>query len=169
MATVIRLAINKGIMVRHLQSEHRARLHFQTIISILVIVLLFLTSLAGIVSVVYARLTGRGLAGSDFLLALTGGVIIATFCSFALTRYVSRMLPIKKVLLFEDDRVEIVTRRNKTFVAKLPDSIKHMQVIGTDITVTLQIGGRHFVVDSERFSDKQVVNQFWRRFLERYK
>jgi len=71
-----------------------------------------------------------------------------------------RMLSVRRVLLFEDDRIGVVTWRGKIFTAKLPDNIEYVVRTGTDLTVALQIENRHFLVDSEQFLEKDRINEF---------
>ncbi|MGA2243236.1 MAG: hypothetical protein ABSH11_14520 [Verrucomicrobiota bacterium] len=149
-------------------SEHKWKLKFTTIIPVILISLLLLTFIAGIGTAFYLYRTGQKITWSDGIIVFCGGAIIAVFCGIMVARYLRRMLSVRRVLLFEDDRIGVVTWRGKLFVAKLPDNIEHMLIIGTDLTVTLKIENRHFIVSSEEFSDKDGINEYLRRFLQRY-
>jgi hypothetical protein len=131
------------------------------------VVMVCLASLAGIGGAFYMYITGQIITWFDVVILICGGSI-SVIGWIMIGRFIRRMLPVRRVLLFEDDGIGVVTWRNKLLTAKLPDNIKHMLTIGTDFTVTLQIENRYFVVSSEEFSDKDGINEFWRRFLGRY-
>jgi hypothetical protein len=148
-------------------SEHIQKLRFSTVIPVLVVCLMLLTFISGIGCAFYMYVNGQKITWSDGILVICGGGIIAIVCGIAIARYLRRMLSVRKVLLFENDRIEIVTWRNKIFTAKLPDNIKHILVSGANFSVTFKIENRYFIVDSEQFFDKDGINEFFRRFVER--
>jgi hypothetical protein len=148
-------------------SEHKQKLRFSTIIPVLVVCLMLLTFVSGIGCAFYMYVSGQKITWSDGIIVICGGGIIAIVCGIVVARYLRRMLSVRKVLLFEDDRIGIVTWRNKIITAKLPDNIKHILVIGTDFSVTFKVENRHFVVSSEEFFNKDGINEFFRRFVER--
>ena len=136
--------------------------------AVLVVGLLFSIYVAFIGMYFYMSITGKSMTWLDALL-IPVGVFFAGFTGIMIVRFIRRMLSVRRVLLFENDRIGVVTWRDELLTAKLPDQVKHMLIIGTDLTVTLQIESRYFVVDSDQFSDKDGLNDFLRRFLERYR
>lgn len=156
-------------MQSKITSEHTRIIRFKTIIPIIVISILFATCLLGVGAVFYMYAIGHKVKSSDAIFIICAGCLFAFLLGFMLARFIRRMLSVRKIILFEDDKIGVLTLRNNLYTAKLPDNIKHMLTIGTDFTVTLQIKSRYFVVDSEQFSDKDSINEFWRRFVDRYK
>ena len=125
--------------------------------------LITLTCVAGIGSAfnMYrtGQITGR-ITWWDGVVTICGGGGLALVCGFVVARFMRRMLSVRRVLLFEDDRIGVVTWRGKIFTAKLPDNIEYVVRTGTDLTVALQIENRHFLVDSEQFLEKDRINEF---------
>ena len=138
-----------------------------TIIPAVLIGMLFPVYVAGAGIGLYPSFTGQRMTWFERVFLVGVGSVFGVLTGIFIARFVRRMLSVRKVLLFENDRIEIVTWRDKTFTAKLPDNIKHIAVIGSDFSVTFQIENRYFIVDSEQFSDKDGINEFFRHFVER--
>jgi len=148
-------------------SEHTRKARLAIIGPMFLFCLMFLTGPVGVGDLVYLFGTGQKITGWDAAIVIIGGCLMSFLGGIFIARFIRRMLPVRKVLLYADDSIGVVSWRSKIFTAKLPDNIKHISVIGTDFSVTLQIGKRFFVVSSDEFSDKEGINQFWRRFVER--
>jgi len=148
-------------------SQHKQRIKFTTLLSVFMVGIVFLTIVAGVGTVFYMYVNGRPITWFEGLATIAVGLFLGGLNGICFARFIRRMLPVRKVVLFEDDRIEIVTWRDKTFTAKLPDNIKHIAVIGNDFSVTVQIENRCFIVDGEQFSDKDGINQYFRHFVER--
>jgi hypothetical protein len=154
-------------MEAKLISEHNRKMRFKTIIPLIMVGMLCLTSLAGIGGAFYMYVTGQIITWFDVVILICFESISVIFW-IMIARFIRRMFSVRRVLLFEDDGIGVVTWRNKLLTAKLPDNIKHMLIIGNDLTVTLQVENRYFVVSSEEFSNKDGINEFLRRILQRY-
>ena len=148
-------------------SQYKQRIRPSTIAAVIFVGVVFLAVLTLVGSVVYMYVNGQTITWFEGLATLAVGLFLGGLNGICFARFIRRMLSVRKVLLFEGDRIEIVTWRDKTFTAKLPDNIKHILVNGTDFSVTFQIENRYFVVDSEQFSDKDGINKFFRDFVER--
>lgn len=150
-------------------SQHNRLMSYKTIIPIVIISLLLVTCLIGVGFVVYMLVAGHAMKLSDAIFIIAGGCLVGIFLGIMVQRFCRRLLSVRKVLLFEDDRIAVVSWRKRMFVAKLPENIIHMLFIGSELTVTLRIEGRVFIVDSDQFSNKEQINTFLQRFLDRYR
>jgi hypothetical protein len=148
-------------------SEHKRKLKFTTIAAAIFVGVVCLAAMALAGAVFYLYLNGQAMTWFQGIATIGVFGLLGGLNGICIARFIRRMLSIKRVLLCEDDQIEIVTWRDKIFTAKLPDHIKRILVIGTDFSVTFKIENRYFVVSSEDFSDKDGLNEFFRRFVER--
>ncbi len=129
------------------------------------VVFLAVAAMVGAATYFYA--TGKGITLSQWLVVMALGLFLGGGNGICFIRFFRRMLSVREIRLFENDTIEIVTWRGKKFMARLPENIKHVLVIGSNFSVTFQIEDRWFVVDSEQLSDRDRINDFFRRFMER--
>jgi hypothetical protein len=148
-------------------SQHSQQIRFSTVAAVVFVGVVFLAVLFMFGVATYFFATGQEITLSQWLIALALELFLGGASGICFVRFFRRMLSVREIRLFEDNSIEIVTRRGRKFTARLPENIKHMPVIGTNFSVTLQIGDRWFVVDSEQLSDRDLINDFFRRFMER--
>jgi hypothetical protein len=154
-------------MENKLLSEHKRKLKFPTLAAVIFIGVASLGAVAMAGAVFFLYLNGQTITWFEGLSTIGVGLLLGGFNAICIARFMRRMLPVRKVLLFENDQIEIVSWRDKKITAKLPDNIKHIAVIGADFSVTFKIEKRYFVVSSEDFSDKDGINTYFRNFVER--
>ena len=148
-------------------SQHKQQIKFSTSAVVVLVGVVFLAVAAMLGAATYCFATGKGITLSQWLAAMALGLFLGGGNGICFVRFFRRMLSVREVRLFENDTIEIVTWRGRKFMARLPENIKHLLVIGTNYSVTIQVEDRWFVIDSEQFSDRERINDFFRRFVER--
>ena len=148
-------------------SQHKQQIRFSTVAAVVFMGVVFLAVVAMVGATTYFFAIGEEITLSQWLVAMALGLFLGGGNGICFVRVFRRMFSVREIQLFENDTIEIVTWRGKKFMARLPENIKHMLVIGTNYSVTFQVEDRHFVVSSEEFCNKDGINEFFRRFVER--
>jgi hypothetical protein len=148
-------------------SQHKQQIRFSTVAAVVFMGVVSLAVVAMVGATTYFFAIGKEITLSQWLVAMALGLFLGGGTGICFVRVFRRMFSVREIRLFENDTIEIVTWRGKIFMARLPENIKHMLVIGTNYSVTFQVEDRWFVVDSEQFSDRERINDFFRRFVER--
>lgn len=148
-------------------SQHKQQIRFSTLGVVVFIGLAFLASVLMVGAATYFFATGQSFTLFQWVVTMAVGLVLGGFNGIFLVRFFRRMFSVKEVRLFENDTIEIVTWRDRQFTARLPENIKGIVVIGNNFSVTFQVEDRWFIVDSEQLSDRDSINDFFRRFVER--
>lgn len=140
-------------------SEHDKKGKLEIIPTLIVCGCISLVCVVGVGVGIFMWVTGK-IAWWHGLLIIPAGCLIAFVCMFMLIRFVVEVVPVRKILLFEHGKLGIVTWREKIFMAELPENIKSIVRTGSDLSVEVQINNRRFIVDSDRFSNKEKIVEF---------
>lgn len=149
-------------------SEHERRIQFSTLGAVVFVGAAFLGFVFMVGAATYFFATGQAFTLSQWLVTMAVGLILGGVNGICFVRFFRRMVSVREVRLFENDTIEIVTWRGRTFMARMPENIKDIMVIGNDFSVTFEVEGRWFVVSSEELSERDCINDFFHRFVERY-
>jgi hypothetical protein len=80
-------------------------------------------------------------------------------------RFVRRVLAVKTIRELARQQLEITTRTNRKFTAKLPENIRYALSERGLLTVAVGIDGHVFVIDSAEYSNSEQLNQFLQQFV----
>jgi len=150
-------------MKTELTSEHNRKEKVTTILSIIVVGVLSLIGFTGAGSAFYMRRTGQ-VSWWHALIIGCAGIGFGLLFGAMVFKFIFRMLPVRRVLLFKGGELGIVTWRGKIFVAKLPDNIKYLVKTGNNLTAALYADNHYFVIDSEQYSDNDRITEFLRPY-----
>lgn len=154
------------LMTNRTQSEHKRNVRLTTWIVVVMFGSLLAVGVIGAGGAFYMSIIGQMTWWEGALLFGLGSAISCGY-GFPVFRFIRRVLVAKAVRLLDGGRLEIITARDKSFIASLPEQVKHIVVDEDGLSVTLHVENRQFVVDSSEFTDKDRIKDFLRDALEK--
>jgi hypothetical protein len=147
-------------------SEHKRNTPPATWMVVIVFGFLAAAGVTGIIAALPLSFSGALKWWEGALIFGLGSVISGVF-AFLLARFFRRIFSVKTIRLCEGGMLEITTIKGRKFSAKLPEDVTHVVVAEDGLSVTLNIAKRHFIVDSNEFTDGDRIKEFLNDFLKK--
>lgn len=144
-------------------SEHHSKLRVMTVLIIMMPTSCFIISVVGIPLAIYMGITKEIPWGGTVFVCVLGSAGAFGFGCVVL-KFAARMLAVKTVHVLTEQQLEITTRTNRKYTAKLPDQIRYAITDRGFLTIAVGIGVRVFVIDSAEYSNSEQLNQFFQQF-----
>ena len=149
-------------------SEHHLKPRLRTISLILLPVSGAIVGVVGFVTALWMAMAGKlRWEGVMFICGL--GLLVAFGFGWIVLRFVRRVLTVKTIQVLPGQQLQITTRTNQTFTAKLPDNIRYTLSDHGLLTIAIGIGSHVFVIDSAEYSDSEQLNQLFSQYTNRPK